>query len=543
MRTRFLATALLGASVLLASAPAIAQADSSSTLTVVGTSDVFDSNLVQSVLKPGFEKAYPQYTLNYVSKGTGAAIQYAEAGTASALLVHAASLENQFVAQGYSAEPYGQALFYGDYVLLGPASDPAGVLANAPHDIVGAFERIAAAGASGKANFVSRGGTPGTTVEEHAIWQLSTGTTLCTVSSANGGGESPSTAGGACPDTISYPSWYHATGQTQAPNIETGDVCNFPGGGCYVLTDRGTYDYLQSTNAIHSLQIVTRDNAASSTGGSTLLVNSFHGYVINPAKFSAGVAAGINVPAATAFLNWVTSPAGQKAVGSYLNGSKDAPFLPDASPVVTTAKLPASLAGGGRIKLTGKITNPVPGAPPLAGKKVTLSMTPTYVAAHHLRVTTAVQTVLTNVNGAFTFRYQPKANATYTVSTSQISQIENAMLSPTFGDLLTAGSGTAGRTDVVGGITVTSTSVTGRVATFKVHLSLPPNGTPAHLKIYEGSVNHGLKLIKTATLTKGRTLLTVNVQLPVGTTKVRLEDTSLGQFDEGRSAVTTVTVP
>ena len=78
-----------------------AQADTSSTLTVVGTSDVQDSGLVPDLIKPMFQKAYPQFTLNYVSLGTGAAINYAEAGTASALIVHAASLENQFVARDF----------------------------------------------------------------------------------------------------------------------------------------------------------------------------------------------------------------------------------------------------------------------------------------------------------------------------------------------------------------------------------------------------------------------------------------------------------
>ena len=92
------------------------------------------------------------------SPGSGAS----EAGTASALLVHAASLENQFVASGYSAEPFGRAIFYGDYVLLGPTSDPAGVMKSAPHDIVSAFEAIAAAGVAGKADFVSRANTSGT---------------------------------------------------------------------------------------------------------------------------------------------------------------------------------------------------------------------------------------------------------------------------------------------------------------------------------------------------------------------------------------------
>ena len=178
---RTLALSAFSLGLVLASVVAAptSQADDANTLTVVGTSDVFDSNLVQAVLEPGFEAAYPQYDLNYVSKGTGAAIAYAEAGTASAMLVHAASLENQFVDQGYSAEQYGRAIFWGDYVLLGPASDPAGVMSDAPHDVAKAFEDIAAAGALGQANFVSRGGTPGTTVQEHAIWALTNDVTTC----------------------------------------------------------------------------------------------------------------------------------------------------------------------------------------------------------------------------------------------------------------------------------------------------------------------------------------------------------------------------
>ncbi len=171
-----------------------------SAVTVVGTSDVFDSGLITNVIKPGFERAYPQYRLDYVSKGTGAAIQFAEQGAASGLLVHAATLENQFVAQGYSLERFGRAVFYGDYVLLGPASDPAGVARRAPHDIVGAFELIARAGAAGRADFVSRGGTPGTTVEEHQIWALTRGVALCEVSMADGGGRAPSGTERSVPD-------------------------------------------------------------------------------------------------------------------------------------------------------------------------------------------------------------------------------------------------------------------------------------------------------------------------------------------------------
>jgi tungstate transport system substrate-binding protein len=151
---------ILAAGALLLAGPA-ARADDASTLTVVGTSDVFDSDLVQSVLAPGFQTAYPRYRLHYVSLGSGAAIEYAEAGTASALIVHSAPLESRFVAGGYSHERYGRPIFWGDYVILGPPADPARVSTTAPHDAAAAFARIAATGAAGRANFVSRGGTRG----------------------------------------------------------------------------------------------------------------------------------------------------------------------------------------------------------------------------------------------------------------------------------------------------------------------------------------------------------------------------------------------
>src|ERR1700722_17387814 len=102
-RALLLASAALLSLVLL---PALAQADTSSTLTVVGTSDVSDSGLMANLIQPAFTAAYPQYTFKYIGTATGTAITDAETGSvgASVLLVHAASLENQFVSGGYSYE-------------------------------------------------------------------------------------------------------------------------------------------------------------------------------------------------------------------------------------------------------------------------------------------------------------------------------------------------------------------------------------------------------------------------------------------------------
>lgn len=60
--TRRLLTLCAAVAAVAAVAPAAASADSSSSLTVIGTSDVSDSGLMQNVIQPAFHAAYPQYT-------------------------------------------------------------------------------------------------------------------------------------------------------------------------------------------------------------------------------------------------------------------------------------------------------------------------------------------------------------------------------------------------------------------------------------------------------------------------------------------------
>ena len=174
---RLLSVPLLGliAAGIMLAAPALASADTSSSLTAIGTSDLSDSGLIPNLIQPGFAKAYPQFTFKYIGKGSGVAIAQAESGAAGAsvLIVHAESLENQFVAGGYSYEQYGRALFINDFVLAGPPSDPAGAATNGAQQHRAGVRRYRHGRQSaGKATFVSRGGTPGTTVEEHELWQL-----------------------------------------------------------------------------------------------------------------------------------------------------------------------------------------------------------------------------------------------------------------------------------------------------------------------------------------------------------------------------------
>ena len=461
-RRRLLAVPLVGflTAIALLLVPALANADSSTSLTVVGTSDVNDSGLIPNVIQPEFQKDFPQYTFKYNGSATGLAIQNAESGTGgpSALIVHAASLENQFVASGFSYNnQYGNAIFTNDFVIAGPTGDPAGVAANGANNAAQAFADIATAGANGTATFYTRGGTTtasGTTVEEHEIWSLvnSSGLkpaslTLCTVSAADGGGMSPVNAsavpsnGAACPDSGTVmspdnPSWYFINANsTQGNNVIATNACTHGNGAgtCYVLTDRGTYDYLSSgtdsAGTIPNLKIVTRGpQSASAPGGVNALVNYFHVYIINPSKPGETV----NLTAAQDFVSFLTSQAFQSQLKSYLPSSDPAgpPFVADASPNLTVASgLPKNYHAGKPLTVKGTLVNAEPGYPALSGQTVNVDE---IVGGVPLTVASGK----TNSTGGYSIKFTPTSTGSYEVSTGQISTIENATLNPAYGDIL-----------------------------------------------------------------------------------------------------------
>ncbi|HEU0317812.1 MAG TPA: substrate-binding domain-containing protein, partial [Solirubrobacteraceae bacterium] len=464
--------------------PAVAGADTSSSLTVVGTSDVSDSGLMPNLIQLAFTAAFPQFTFKYVGTATGTAIANAESGAGgpSVLIVHAPSLENQFVAGGFSYEPYGRAIFLNDFVLAGPTGqDPAGVAANAAHNVVQAFADIATTGIAGGASasnvaFVSRSGSPGTVVAEHQIWALlgsnspPAGLLLCTVSAANGGGETPVAAGtvasqgapcpGGLPPSSALPPWYKQTGLTQGPNVVNANVCNYPplsAGKCYVFTDRGTFAFLASgtdpAGTIPNLTILTRNNSAAAPGGASLLVNYFHAYVINPAAFPPPSNVQINVPAALDFVNFLTSPALQSQLKNYLGASNDPPFTADASPLITASGIPSVVNAGATVTVSGNVTNAEPFFPALASVPVTVSK-----LVGGLPV--AVGSATTDGSGNYSVGFVPTTNGSYQVSTGQISQIERPDLSPVFGDLLQPSASAAAVLNVQGAVTITSANPT-----------------------------------------------------------------------------------
>ena len=532
--------ALVAAVALLT--PSLASADSSSTLTVVGTSDVSDSGLIQNVIEPAFDAAYPQYTFKYIGTATGTAITDAETGSvgASALIVHAASLENQFVAGGYSYEKYGRALWINDFVLAGPKADPAGVAAGAPHNAAQALADVAAAGIAGKAEFVSRGGTPGTTVEEHQIWSLvdqnklePAGLVLCAVKAADGGGETPIAAGagvangqpcpngGSLPTGSDLPSWYAATGLTQGPNVIAANACSgFASGAnsCYVFTDRGTYDYLQSgtdpAGSVPNLTIVTQDNSATAPGGQYGLTNYFHGYIVNPSKPGQTV----NLPAAKDFLNLITSPTIQAKLSSYLaNSAGGAPFMADASPLITTRKkLPKTYTASKPLTISGTVANAQPGYPALNGVVVTLN----HVAGS---VSVPVATAKTNKKGAFTMKVTLPARGSYTLSTPQFSQIENATLNPPFGDILSPAVTSASKISVHGVVSALHASSLGGRALVTGAVSPSAGHVKGRVTVYARKLGSKAKYRKLTTvkLASGDGRFATAVALKAGRWQIR----------------------
>jgi tungstate transport system substrate-binding protein len=537
-RSRRLRRLLAGgaaASLVLAAAPALASADNAAQLTVVGTSDVSDSGLMPNLIQPEFENAFPNLTFKYVGSATGAAIQSAEGtGTTagpSVLIVHAASLENQFVAGGFSYQNKpGYAVFRNDFVLAGPNADPAGVATNAPNNIAQSFADVATAGVAGTAHFITRGGTTtasGTTVEEHTIWGLvssanltPTGVVLCTVSAADGGGMSPikptvqATSGQACPDsgTVSStdaPAWYTVnTGASQATNVEAANSRND-----YVLTDRGTYDYLNDdqlqggATLIPNLGIDVRNNLSTAPGGANALINYFHAYIINPSAPGEAV----NLGAAEDFISFLTSVGFQSQLSNYLAGTPDvsgAPFVADAAPLITASGLNKNANAGAPLTVKGTVTNAQPGYPAISGARVN-------VVEVEAGIPVVVAHGTTDSTGAYSIRFTPKTSGFYGVSTPQITEVADATLTPAFSDILSPGATTATAINLIGTSaphSVLFKKVSAAKTTISVTGSISPapalNGGKVEL-LATPTKGGAQKLIATVNLTKNKTSFTV----------------------------------
>ena len=243
-------------------------------ITVASTTSTEQSGLFGYLLpkftgKTGIE-------VRVVAVGTGQAIKIAQQGDADVLFVHHQPSEEKFVAEGYAKKRVS--VMYNDFVLVGPAADPAKVRGN---DIAAALKKIAAAGAP----FISRGDRSGTHMAELRLWKAA-GIDL---------------AG-------AKPAGYRECGCGMGPALNIGSSSN-----AYVLTDRGTWLAFKNRGELRIL-----------VEGDKSLFNQYGVMVVDPARHPH-----VKAAPAQAFADWVVSPAGQAAIAEYRIGGEQL-FFPNA---------------------------------------------------------------------------------------------------------------------------------------------------------------------------------------------------------------------
>jgi tungstate transport system substrate-binding protein len=242
-------------------------------LILASTTSTEDSGLFD-VLIPAFEAAHPGTTVKVIAVGSGEALEYGRRKDADVLLVHAPLPELLFMDAGHGEARYE--VMYNDYVLVGPADDPADL--RAPMSALEGLRRIAAAGGP----FLSRGDSSGTHQKEVALWAEA----------------------GVRPD----PRWYIEIGQGMGDALRVASERQ-----AYTLTDRSTYLFLRDGLA---LDVVLE--------GDDILFNPYGVIVVEGAR---------NVEGARAFARWITGREGQEVIGAFGRERFGRPlFLPNASP-------------------------------------------------------------------------------------------------------------------------------------------------------------------------------------------------------------------
>ena len=247
----------LALSVALGASAVAAQAEP---IVMASTTSTEQSGLFAHLL-PAFTQA-TGVQVKVVALGTGQAIDMGRRGDADVLFVHDQVAEEKIVAEGFALKRF--AVMYNDFVLVGPAADPAKTRGK---DIAAALAKLSAANAA----FVSRGDKSGTHAAELRFWKLTT------ASEAKGSG-------------------YKECGCGMGPALNMASST-----GAYVLTDRGTW-----------LSFKNRGDLAVLVEGDSRLFNQYGVMVVNPAKHPH-----VRAGDAQKFVDWVTSGPGQAVIAAY----------------------------------------------------------------------------------------------------------------------------------------------------------------------------------------------------------------------------------
>jgi tungstate transport system substrate-binding protein len=248
-------------------------------LLMASTIGPIDAGIVSAL-----EDAYEQETgirVRHVGAGTGEALKIAEQGNVDLVMVHAKSLEEKFVAAGFGSKRI--ALMYNDFVIVGPAADPAGI--KGMHSANDALRVLAAKAAA----FVSRGDKSGTHIAEMELWKSA--------------GVKPAGP------------WYTVYEKGNEGNAATLRFVDQRG--AYTVIDRATYLSLKDEVQLKIL-----------VAGDEVLLNRISLIAVNPQRFPR-----VNNAAALKFIAWLTAPdQGQRVIagfGKEKYGS--ALFFPDSA--------------------------------------------------------------------------------------------------------------------------------------------------------------------------------------------------------------------
>ena len=221
-------------------------------------SGLFDAILPQFLDATGIEA-------RVVAVGTGQALRNAANCDGDVVVVHARAAEDAFVAAGYGTVRAD--LMANEFVVIGPAADPAGVAGVG--DVLTALQSIAAAGAP----FASRGDDSGTHIRERALWD-------------DAGIDPVANSGG----------WYRETGSGMGATLNIAVGMN-----AYTLADRGTWLAFEN-QASHRVLL----------DGDPALFNQYGIIPVSPDHCPA-----VRGEAAAVFVDWMVSPEGQAAIAAH----------------------------------------------------------------------------------------------------------------------------------------------------------------------------------------------------------------------------------
>ena len=244
-------------------------------ITVQSTTSTQNSGLLDDIL-PIFQDR-TGIEVRVVAVGTGQAIRNAQNGDGDVLLVHAKPAEDAFVAEGWGVQRFD--VMYNDFVIVGPADDPAGLAGSG--DVVAALQKIAGT----EAPFASRGDDSGTHKAELRHWEDAG----VDVAGASGG-------------------WYRETGSGMGATLNTG-----LGMGAYVMTDRATW-----------IAFGNKGDHVVLVEGDPKLFNQYGVILVNPEKHAS-----VKAAEGQAFIDWLTGPEGQGAIANYRVGGQQL-FFPNA---------------------------------------------------------------------------------------------------------------------------------------------------------------------------------------------------------------------